>query len=127
MDLMKKNFIFEDVNKLKGVGVQLSKYLKKRRIDKIKDILFNLPYSGCFYGPNWRNNRNRPWACPPAIIPLAPGRPAPGRCTDHFLFTGDYNGNFIRDSNVGSIRFISTDRHPLYLPFTGITGGKRRF
>ena len=45
MDLMKKNFIFEDVNKLKGVGVQLSKYLKKRRIDKIKDILFNLPYS----------------------------------------------------------------------------------
>ena len=45
MDLMKKNFIFEDVNKLKGVGVQLSKYLKKRRIDKIKDILLNLPYS----------------------------------------------------------------------------------
>ena len=28
MDLRKKDFIFEDVNKLKGVGPQLSKYLK---------------------------------------------------------------------------------------------------
>ena len=35
MDLRKKDFIFEDVNKLKGVGTQLSKYLKKKRIEKI--------------------------------------------------------------------------------------------
>ena len=42
---MKKEFIFCDVNKLKGVGVQLSKYLKKRKIEKIKDIILNLPYS----------------------------------------------------------------------------------
>jgi ATP-dependent DNA helicase RecG len=42
---MKKNFIFSNVNKLTGVGPQLSKYLKKRKIEKIKDILFNLPYS----------------------------------------------------------------------------------
>ena len=42
---MKKDFIFKDVNKLKGVGVQLSKYLKKRKIEKIKDIILNLPYS----------------------------------------------------------------------------------
>ena len=42
---MKKNFIFSDVNKLKGVGPQLTKYLKKKKIEKIKDIILNLPYS----------------------------------------------------------------------------------
>jgi ATP-dependent DNA helicase RecG len=42
---MKKDFIFEDVNKLKGVGPQLTKYLKKKKIEKVKDILLNLPYS----------------------------------------------------------------------------------
>ena len=42
---MKKDFIFSKVNNLKGVGAQLSKYLKKRKIDKIKDIILNLPYS----------------------------------------------------------------------------------
>ena len=42
---MKKDFIFNDVNKLKGVGPQLSKYLKKKKIEKIKDISLNLPYS----------------------------------------------------------------------------------
>ena len=38
---MKKDFLFKDVNKLAGVGPQLSKYLKKRRIEKIKDIILN--------------------------------------------------------------------------------------
>ena len=42
---MKKDFIFSNVNKLAGVGPQLSKYLKKRKIEQIKDIVFNLPYS----------------------------------------------------------------------------------
>jgi len=42
---MKKNFIFSDVNQLKGVGPQLSKYLKKKNIEKVKDIFLNLPYS----------------------------------------------------------------------------------
>jgi len=42
---MKKDFIFDDVSKLKGVGPQLSKYLKKKKIEKIKDIILNLPYS----------------------------------------------------------------------------------
>ena len=42
---MKKDFIFSEVTQLKGVGPQLSKYLKKKRIEKIKDILLNLPYS----------------------------------------------------------------------------------
>ncbi|MDA7715221.1 ATP-dependent DNA helicase RecG [Pelagibacteraceae bacterium] len=42
---MKKDFLFSGINNLKGVGPQLSKYLKKRRIEKIKDIVLNLPYS----------------------------------------------------------------------------------
>jgi ATP-dependent DNA helicase RecG len=42
---MKKDFIFSTINNLKGVGPQLSKYLKKKRIEKIKDIILNLPYS----------------------------------------------------------------------------------
>ena len=42
---MKKDFIFSEINKIKGVGPQLSKYLKKKRIEKIKDIILNLPYS----------------------------------------------------------------------------------
>ena len=45
MKLIKKDFIFQDIRGLKGVGSQLSKYLKKRKIEKIKDILLNLPYS----------------------------------------------------------------------------------
>ena len=42
---MKKDFIFNDIGKLKGVGPKLSKYLKKKKIEKIKDIILNLPYS----------------------------------------------------------------------------------
>ena len=42
---MKKDFIFSEVNKLKGIGPKLSKYLKKKKIEKIKDIILNLPYS----------------------------------------------------------------------------------
>ena len=42
---MKKDFIFSEITKLKGVGPQLSKYLKKKRIEKVKDIILNLPYS----------------------------------------------------------------------------------
>ena len=42
---MEKDFIFKEVTKLKGVGIQLSKYLKKKKIEKIKDIILNLPYS----------------------------------------------------------------------------------
>ena len=42
---MKKDFIFNEVIKLKGVGPQLSKYLRKKKIEKIKDIILNLPYS----------------------------------------------------------------------------------
>ena len=41
MILLKKDFIFDNVDKLKGVGKQLSKYLKKKKIEKVKDILLN--------------------------------------------------------------------------------------
>ena len=45
MNLLKKDIIFNDVKNLKGVGKQLSKYLKTKKIEKIKDIILNLPYS----------------------------------------------------------------------------------
>ena len=45
MNLMKKDFIFKDIKNLKDIGKQLSQYLKKRKIEKIRDIIFNLPYS----------------------------------------------------------------------------------
>ena len=45
MNSIKKDFIFQNINKLKGVGPQLTKYLKKKKIEKIKDLLLSLPYS----------------------------------------------------------------------------------
>ncbi len=42
---MKKDFIFGEITNLKGIGPKLSKYLKKKKIEKIKDIILNLPYS----------------------------------------------------------------------------------
>ena len=45
MGLLKKNFIFQDLNELKGVGTKLSRYLKNKKIEKIKDIILHLPYS----------------------------------------------------------------------------------
>ena len=45
MNLLKKDFIFQNINKLKGVGSILTTYLKKRKIEKIKDLILNLPYS----------------------------------------------------------------------------------
>ncbi len=45
MILIKKDIIFEDVKKLKGIGKQLAAYLKNKKIEKVKDIILNLPYS----------------------------------------------------------------------------------
>jgi ATP-dependent DNA helicase RecG len=42
---MNKEYIFNGVKHLKGVGPQLSKYLKRKKIEKIKDIILDLPYS----------------------------------------------------------------------------------
>ncbi|MDB9760859.1 ATP-dependent DNA helicase RecG [Pelagibacteraceae bacterium] len=41
----KKNFLFEDVSVIDGVGKKLSLYLKKKKIEKVNDLLWNLPYS----------------------------------------------------------------------------------
>ena len=41
----KKNFLFEDVSIIDGVGKKLSAYLKKKKIEKVNDLLWNLPYS----------------------------------------------------------------------------------
>ena len=42
---MKKDYLFGEIKNLKGVGAQLAGYLKKKRIEKIKDIILDLPYS----------------------------------------------------------------------------------
>ncbi len=44
MTFLKKNFFFQNVKNLKGVGPQLTKYLKKKKIERVKDIILNLPY-----------------------------------------------------------------------------------
>ena len=41
----KKNFLFESVDTIEGVGKKLSIYLKKKKIEKVNDLLWNLPYS----------------------------------------------------------------------------------
>ena len=41
----KKNFLFEDVSTISGVGKKISIYLKKKKIQKVNDLLWNLPYS----------------------------------------------------------------------------------
>ena len=45
MNLLKKNYIFSDIDSLKGVGKKIKTYLKKKKIEKINDLLWNLPYS----------------------------------------------------------------------------------
>ena len=46
MDLInKKNFLFENVSTIDGVGEKLSTYLKKKKIEKVNDLIWNLPYS----------------------------------------------------------------------------------
>ncbi len=42
---MKKDYIFNNINTIKGIGPKLAKYLKKKKIEKVKDIILNLPYS----------------------------------------------------------------------------------
>jgi ATP-dependent DNA helicase RecG len=39
------NYLFNNVETLKGIGKKLSTYLKKKKIEKINDLLWNLPYS----------------------------------------------------------------------------------
>ena len=41
----KKKFLFENVTVIDGVGKRISTYLKKKKIEKVNDLLWNLPYS----------------------------------------------------------------------------------
>ena len=43
-NINKNNFLFKDVLTLKGIGSKLGKYLKNKKINQIKDLLFDLPY-----------------------------------------------------------------------------------
>ncbi len=43
-NINKNNFLFEEISSLKGVGIKLKKYLKNKKIEKIKDLLLDLPY-----------------------------------------------------------------------------------
>ena len=43
--IIKKNFLFENVSTIEGVGKTLTIYLKKKKIEKVNDLLWNLPYS----------------------------------------------------------------------------------
>ena len=42
--LNKNNYLFDDISSLKGVGSKLQKYLKNKKIEKVKDLIFDLPY-----------------------------------------------------------------------------------
>ena len=42
--LNKNDFLFNEISTLKGVGKRLQKYLKIKKIEKIKDLLLDLPY-----------------------------------------------------------------------------------
>ena len=45
MNINKNSFLFKEISSLKGVGGKTKKYLEKKKIDKIKDLLWDLPYS----------------------------------------------------------------------------------
>ena len=38
------NFLFNDISTIKGVGKKTKNYLKKKNIEKVKDLLFDIPY-----------------------------------------------------------------------------------
>ena len=39
----KQNFLFKNISSLKGVGIKISKLLKKKKIEKLNDLLWNFP------------------------------------------------------------------------------------
>ena len=38
------NFIFRNVSELRGVGIKTKKLLKKKKIEKVLDLLLSIPY-----------------------------------------------------------------------------------
>ena len=45
MNINKNSFLFNEISSLKGVGNKTKKYLQKKKIEKIKDLLWDLPYT----------------------------------------------------------------------------------
>ena len=46
MNLINKNFfLFSNVDTVPGVGKKISTYLRRKRIEKVSDLLWDLPYS----------------------------------------------------------------------------------
>jgi ATP-dependent DNA helicase RecG len=45
MTISKKDFLFSDIQTISGVGKKISVYLKKKKIEKVNDLLWDLPYS----------------------------------------------------------------------------------
>ena len=45
MNINKNSFLFKDITSLKGVGSKIKKYLEKKKIETVKDLLWDLPYS----------------------------------------------------------------------------------
>ncbi len=45
MNINKNSFLFRDISSLDGVGPKLKKYLENKKIEKVKDLLWDLPYS----------------------------------------------------------------------------------
>ncbi len=43
-NLNKNSFLFKDISSIKGIGKTLEKYLKNKKVDKVKDLLLDLPY-----------------------------------------------------------------------------------
>ena len=41
----KKKFLFSNIDEVPGVGKKISTYLKKKKIEKVNDLLWDLPYS----------------------------------------------------------------------------------
>ena len=44
-EIKKNSFLFDKVSSIKGIGIKLTKYLKNKKIEKINDLIWNLPYS----------------------------------------------------------------------------------
>ncbi len=45
MNIKENGFLFKEISSLKGVGSRIKKYLEKKNIEKVKDLLWDLPYS----------------------------------------------------------------------------------
>ena len=43
-NLNKNSFLFKDISSIKGIGKTLEKYLKNKKVNKVKDLLLDLPY-----------------------------------------------------------------------------------